>query len=480
MFDKPFDQLFRALERIENQLASADHEQKKLLREELMALRSIGDRFVEKWLSFEEKIADLSDFFDLENEPSPFRIPFVPTGKSAQKLQEVPYSGTYEAPYAAKQDEAIFRSFRKGLGYFELLMFPDAIRELERAVALDGDFAIARLYLALGYYGKGEYEKAAQQLNLVAVGQRDPQILSMIHNTFGQIYAQRNDYGRAAQEFIQAAAYSPDFTDAYYNLGICQYRLQQPEEALVSFRKVLESDGRDWEAEQIVSMVWKQLGRIDEAHRHIEQAYHLNSSHFGVLIQFADLSQQIGQLDLARSLYNRARRFYPSRSEPFGGMGWIELRKGNVKEAALFFKKQLSLEPQNPHAHFNYGWLLLMQGEVAAAERIFQTLTEKHPDSDLSQIGLARVYQLQDKPHKAQQILNQMLLSPERSIRKVGHLQLGKWALEQGDYPHAIEQLQQALQLDRFSREAWYYKGLAHSGLGQTEEANKCWNLCKV
>jgi tetratricopeptide (TPR) repeat protein len=480
MFDKPFEQLFRALERIENQLAAADHEQKKLLREELMALRSISDRFVEKWLAFEEKIADLTDFFDLENDPMQPPLPSVPSGKPAAKLQEVPFTGTYTSPFADKQDEAIFRSFRKGLGYFDLLMYPDAIRELERAVALDGDFAMARLYLALGYFGKGEFDKSAQQLNLVAVGQKDPLILSVVHNTFGQIYAARSEYGRAAQEFKQAASYSPDFTDAYFNLGVCQYHLHQAEDALVSFRKVLESDGQDWEAEQIVSLAWQQLGAVDKAHRHIEQAYRLNSSHYGVLIQFADLSQQVGKLDLARSLYNRARRFYPNRSEPLGGMGWIELRKGNVKEATVLFKKQLSLAPQHPQANFNYGWLLMMQGEVAAAERIFQTLAEKHPNFDLSRIGLARAYQFQDQPHKAQQILNQMLLSPERSIRKIGYLQLGKWAVEQGDYQHAIEQLQQALQLDRFSREAWYYKGLAHSGLGQTEEAKKCWNLCKV
>lgn len=474
MFDKPFEQLFRALERIENQLTVADQEQKQLLREELIALRSVSDRFVEKWLIFEEKMADLSDFFDLGME---MVQPSMPGAKATSNtdLSALPYSFS---PISQVGD-TIQHSFRMGLGYFDLLMFPDAIRELERVVEMDGDFAIARVYLALGYFGQHVYEKALQQLNLVAVGQNDPLVLSVVHHTLGQIYAAQGDYVRAAEEFKQTAAYSRDFADAYYNLGICQYHEGQMKDALASFLKVLEFDETDWEAQQIVSLLWQKLGVYDKAHRHMEQAFQVNSSNFGLLMQFADLSQQLGELDLASSLYDRVRRFYPTRVEPLGGLGWIELRKGNVKEAMAYYKKQLSLDPRDPQANFNYGWLLLMQGEVSRAETIFHSLSESYPSFEMAQMGLARVYQIQDQWEKANHLLHNLIHSSERSIRKIGHLQLGRWAVERGEFQQAIEQFQSALQLDHSSKEAWYYKGIAHSGLGQKEEANECFSHCK-
>lgn len=474
MFDKSFEQLFSALKRIENQLTVADHDQKEILREELIALRSVGDRFVEKWLAFEEKVADLSEFFDLEidldsipgmagEEPS-FKDWTVPI-----KLSPLPEDG-----------EQILQSFRKGLGFFDLLMFPDAIRELEQVVQIDGDFAVARLYLALGYLGKKEYQKAIQQLNLVAVGQSDPMILSTIHNTYGHIYAAQADYKKAAKEFKSATLYTKDYQDAYFNLGVCHLNLQEYEAALSAFLKSIELEDQDWEAECLVSLVWQKLGNLQRAFTHIERAYQSNSSDFRILIQYAGLSQHFGKIDLARSLYNRAKRFYPNKIEPLGGLGWLDLQNGNSLSAIASFKKQLSLDPHNRQALFNYGWVMLMEGDLQKAEWIFSQLARLYPDYDLVQVGLAKIHQIQNRPVQANHILERVIESANPHSRKIGHLQFGKMALERGDFVRAVDQLSKALQIDSSSKEIWYYKGLAHEGLGEDDEARKCWNYCKI
>ncbi len=52
-------------------------------------------------------------------------------------------------------------TFRRGQGYYKLLMFEQAIAEFEQLVRQYGDFLIARLYLAMGYLQKGDLDERA-------------------------------------------------------------------------------------------------------------------------------------------------------------------------------------------------------------------------------------------------------------------------------------------------------------------------------
>lgn len=441
MFDKPFDQLFRALQRIENQLTTASHQEKEILREEVIALRSVFDRFVEKWLTFEEKVADLSEMFDLELDPDP-----------AGLLQKDSESAWLAAPPAQSQpisvlpkadEEQIVRSFKRGLGYFDLLMFPDAIRELERVVQLDGDFMVARLYLAFGYVGKADYQQAAQQLSMVAAGADDPFILATVHNTFGHIYAGKKDYRDAAEEFKQTAEYMNDFRDVYYNLGICQYNLKQYQDALASFLIAVDQEPDDWQAEHIVASIWLKLGSLEKAHEHIQKAYELNSSQFDILLLYADVSQQRGEFEIAASLYKKAARYYPKAAEPIGGLGWLALLERDPRRAQLYFKKQISLLPDDHQAQFNFAWALLQEGNAEKAKQVFRKLAVSFPEWLNVKIGIACV------------------------------------ELEQENYRKALEHLADVLEQDNRSKEVWFYKGLAHSGLGQKDLAAECWDRCR-
>ncbi|WP_018133282.1 tetratricopeptide repeat protein [Effusibacillus pohliae] len=473
MFDKPFEQLFRALQRIEQQLMTAGPDEKRILREELIALRSVCDRFVEKWLSFEEKIAALSEFFGLDIDvfetPKP-QAPPLPTKQA--DMQPVPV-------LPKPDEEQMIRSFRKGLGYFDLLMFPDAIRELERVVELDQQFTVARLYLAFGYVGKREYDKAKQHLNRVAAEANDPFLLAAVHHTYGHLYAENGDFARAAEEFKQAAESMQDLRDVFFNLGVCQYNQKQYHDALASFLVALEQNPDDWEAERIVSLLWQKLGSPDKAYEHIEKAYKLNSSNCDILVQFADLALQRGQYDLARALYNKARAFYPAAARPFGGLGWLAMREAEFGQAMLYFKKQLTLAPSDLQAKLNLGWAALLGGDIDKADEVFALLLAEIPDSASVKIGMARVLQMRNKQEEAHRLLQSVVQLNDPQDRLLGHMQIGRLALEQGNYAAAIEQFAQALQLDGNCIEGWFYKALAHTGLGETDAADQCWQRCR-
>ncbi|BCJ85427.1 tetratricopeptide repeat protein [Effusibacillus dendaii] len=489
MFDKPFDQLFRALQRIEKQLAGAGLEEKQILQEELIALRALCDRFVEKWLTFEEKISNLADQYNLQidtvESPAPVFKPQPQPQAPEKKIEWQPISGkaadkpvkVMAPPLLPRaEEELLIQSFRKGLGYFDLLMYPDAIRELERVVELDGDFMIARLYLAFGYAGKKEHGKAIEQLHVVASAVKEPFLAATVHHTFGHIYAEQEQFQQAIEQFKQAASHFKEFRDIHFNLGVCQYNLKQYNEALASFLAALDQEPNDWEAERIVSAIWRRLGSLPKAIAHIEKAYRLNSTDFHILMQYGDLMLQNGQVGLAYSLYERANRFHPYEVEPIGAIGWLHMREGNYPDAIACFKKQLSLKRDHIQSQINLGWAMLMAGDYQRAGRIFTRVMQRFPQSIEAQIGTARVLFQMRQTDDAHQIVSQIMESGNFTQRKIGLLQSGCFALQEGDYRTAIERFASALQIDPRCKETLFFKGVAHSGLGESELAEQCWH----
>lgn len=453
MFEKPFDQLFRALERIEEQLGDADSEQKAILREELLALRSLCDRFVQKWVIFEEKLTEMSEEFslDLDGPKAVSASAYDASGynpvqlsvkqKPLTKHKLFSWAGIPDVHHVTEQ--RIIRSFRKGMGFFELFMYPDAIRELEQVLQLDGTFAVARLYLALGFLGNREYEKAQLHLDLVASVTTEPFLMAIVHITFGHIRAAQLKYEEALDDFAQAAAFSDSFRDVYFNMGVCQYNLRMYEEALASFMAALEQEPDDWEAELIVSYIWKRLHSADKAVEHIKRAYALNSSSAEVLMQFADLCQEVGQFHTAETIYRRMCRFYPNHPGPWSGLGWLQLRRGKYEQAVNHFKRQICLEPNSLQAQFNFAWAMLESGEHHKAEQIFSETLAHNQDFMPARIGLASVL------------------------------------LDRGEYQAAMGWINKALKQQPDSKDLWFYKGMAHTGLGQNDEAELCWNHCQ-
>jgi tetratricopeptide (TPR) repeat protein len=521
MFDKPFEQLFRAVERIEQRLEQVnDAEQKQVLAEELIALRNACDIFIEKWLAFEERVAYIGEKFGLEldgslsvqeiqglhtawtgmmlageeGSPIAFESPPGPAGKSAQEIletieqqegQEVAkkIQGKFllvpEMAFPKSGEEQLVRAFRRGMGYFDLLMFAEAVEEFEKVVRLDSDFVIARLYLALGYLGKQDYESATRHLRLASLGENNTFILATIHNTFGHIYAGQGQYLDAAKEFAKVIELLPSFRDAFFNLGVCHYHVGAYQDALYAFERAAALED-DWEAERLIGYSWIRLGHPERALPHFEKAYRLNSLNEHVLLELADLYQNLGFLRAAKSLLRKAHEYFPQAADVVGSLGWLAMREGRFSEAISLFKKQLSIHPHHPQALLNLGWACMKSGDLARAERCLRDLLRLKPGQPQALAGLAQIRWLQGDQQGAKTGWAELSQEDSAEARKLGNLYLGRLAIEEERYRDAVDHLNTALLYDRSCAETHFFKGLAHYALGERAEAEQCFENCRA
>ncbi|HEX7057058.1 MAG TPA: tetratricopeptide repeat protein [Bacilli bacterium] len=196
MFRQLFATMFEALEQIERQYAEAKGGTRKELEQQLAVLKAMSDECMEQWLLFEEKMAS---FAELANLPQP----------QAKSKQNGGAASAMADPCTV--DAEHLGLFIKAQGYFKLLMYDEAIRIFEKLVTESPDFLWARLYLALGYVHKGDYNEAFRHFRLLIPFADHPRMLAIAYNAMGCIQVCRANLADAREFFAKAQQSDPTY-----------------------------------------------------------------------------------------------------------------------------------------------------------------------------------------------------------------------------------------------------------------------------
>lgn len=191
LFKSIFDCMHEMLDLIIQEYPNAGSARKLELEEQLLALKSMSDDYLEQWLLFEEKMSGIVK--DVKPEPSA--------------------EWTHHALYT--------ETFRRGQGYYKLYMFEQAIKEFEQLVSQHGDFLIARLYLAMGYLQKGDLDEASRHFHLIVPLTENRKFLAVSYNALGCIQAKKGNIEKAIEYFNMAIDFDPAYQDPRINLEIC-------------------------------------------------------------------------------------------------------------------------------------------------------------------------------------------------------------------------------------------------------------------
>jgi tetratricopeptide (TPR) repeat protein len=79
------------------------------------------------------------------------------------------------------------------------------------------------------------------------------------HNGLGILASSQQNYESAVAEYQKAAELSPESAD-YYSLGVAYNKLQRHDEAIVSFKRSLDSYGDDQETELALAEAYRAKG----------------------------------------------------------------------------------------------------------------------------------------------------------------------------------------------------------------------------
>lgn len=199
MLKQLFATMNDTLDEVIQQYPTADDKGKQDLHNKLEVLKSMSDTFIEQWLHFEEKLSGVLQTV------------------SGNGLNEIPVPVPEQPP----ETNAASESFRKGQGYFQLLMFDNAIREFEKVIELQPDYLLARLYLAMGHMRLGNDVESYRHFRFIISLSEHAQMKAISYNAMGCIQAKNENMEQAQKLFKLAYSADPSCVEPMINMGIC-------------------------------------------------------------------------------------------------------------------------------------------------------------------------------------------------------------------------------------------------------------------
>jgi len=121
--------------------------------------------------------------------------------------------------------------------------------------------------LAEAYLGRGMTAEALRAAEEAADGARgDARLLYRL----GRVFYSRRRYKDALAFYERSAKAAPEWSEAWFGLGACQWSLGQGASAEAALRRAVELEPKDWQARQFLGCALCDMGRREEGRAMLE------------------------------------------------------------------------------------------------------------------------------------------------------------------------------------------------------------------
>ena len=256
----------------------------------------------------------------------------------------------------------------------------------------------------------------------------------------GISFENQENWFDAAQSFFQVVTLNPSYSEAWFHLASCNYKLGEFELALNYLLKAEELEKNNSRIENLKGLILLALGRADEAktifNKILKEYPNDVNAHFGL----AELELYDGKFSGAEQQYAEALRRQPVNRKALLSMALICAETERFTQAEKFLNQAMQQYSGESEVHFLASLIQFMKGNIKDAEKHVRICIELNK-------GFEPGYQL----------LSAILYS-------------------EGRYEDVIDISDYLISRNRNNGKAWYLKGIAQNKLGNTEDAIDTWD----
>jgi tetratricopeptide (TPR) repeat protein/DNA-binding winged helix-turn-helix (wHTH) protein len=308
---------------------------------------------------------------------------------------------------------AAYRYYSLALEKAQALHNEEAIALLEKAVALDPQFAMAYGRIGYAYAVTGnEAEKAKPLLekafqlsnrltekdrlyitawysiaNLDYPGATVPLRKIIVqypmeveaYLSLGYLLRGEGQHEEAISVLKQSLVIDPEAKDVYNALGLIYLDLHRYDEAIAAHQRYVQLAPAEPNAYDSLGMSYQCAGRYEEALAAYGQALALRPDNYVANIHLGNAYVQLGRYQAGLAQFRRLVQIAPDdfyRSRAYGSIAETYLRKGNIRQAAAAARMELRFEKYNL---WNSVVVALEQGNNAAVNKMEGPLFDDWP-----------------------------------------------------------------------------------------------------
>lgn len=299
-----------------------------------------------------------------------------------------------------------------------------ALNWLEKARTADPKALAPRLLLARYYSRTGKVDRAREMTReMTAIDSRNPQALKEL----GRVEMASQDYAAAVDAFEKIVKQAPT-AQAYYSLGVAQFRANDSVAAKASLKQVLKLQANHLQAASLLVLLDVKAGRITDALRSVENIKRRNPKSPAGFVLEGDIRASQKQAAKAASAYSQARKrgagtrvMLKEAAVLQGSQGsaasitllvdWVRSHKGDVAaryalaaaystdgkrgDAVKEYRRLLAASPEYVPALNDLAWLLYQDKQISEALQLANKAYELRPNSGpvLDTLGWIRLQQ---------------------------------------------------------------------------------------
>tara|TARA_B100000795_G_scaffold256156_1_gene228359 strand:+ start:545 stop:2368 length:1824 start_codon:yes stop_codon:yes gene_type:complete len=213
----------------------------------------------------------------------------------------------------------------------------------------------------------------------------------LLFNIIGACYKANNNLKKAAENFEKAIALKPEFSEAFYNLGVAQRELGQINASIISYEKAITIkpaypdahnnlgniflqtrqfkaavDHFEWavafkpdffEAYNNLGLVFYEQNLIHKAIENYKKAIDINPNYFQAYINLCLSLKDLGQMNDAVDCYKELLIINPNFAKAYLGLGVTYKELGLIDKAIKNLEIALSIDPSYGVVYFNLSTL---------------------------------------------------------------------------------------------------------------------------
>lgn len=216
---------------------------------------------------------------------------------SKKAIEYLPSPGFYNKKGKADTTSAQ-HALLAGMKHYSSKEYRLAVKDFDRAIALDPKYSIAYYDRGLSYLMMDDTLSSVTDLKkAVALNPNQKEA----YLTLGFIHVITNDNSGAVSYFTQALDIDPDYKESYFDRGLARAEMGEYQTAIYDLKKALAIDSSYYRAQYFLSLCLLATGDTTAALRSYERCLALDSSNAVVYYQRAMIMKKAGEQETVLS-----------------------------------------------------------------------------------------------------------------------------------------------------------------------------------
>ncbi len=287
--------------------------------------------------------------------------------------------------------------------------FGKAIADLTEAIRLNAKDAVAYHNRSVAFRHKGELPNALADLTEALRLNPDP---AAWYDERGDTYFERREFDKAIADYTQAIALGTGRVGTYMLRGIAYGNKGQLDSAIADFTEAIRLDPGNAEAYADRGAAFLRAGERDKAIADFTEAIRLNPNYDSAYSGRGSAYAEKGDQDRAIADYTEAVRLNIEAPDNYFRRGVVYKKQGDISKAEADFV-QAETRGYKPMSH-DWGSFRDLVFVNCSLSELFADPGSTSPKDELF---LAWSFVKGGKAHEAKELLERVLVDPEREVR---------------------------------------------------------------